>query len=118
MSKGALFVGWGALIPGREEAAQKVLKEAIQYLQRLQQEGAIDSFEAVALEPHGGDLAGFVLVKGDKEIVAELRVSAEFVRITARVQLVHSHVGVVGAYTGAEMQTLFQMWDQQTEELT
>ena len=30
MAKGALFVGWGAIIPGREEAAPKVLNEAVQ----------------------------------------------------------------------------------------
>jgi hypothetical protein len=118
MAKGALFVGWGALIPGREEAAQKVLGEALAYLQRLQQEGTIDGFEAVALEPHGGDLAGFVLVKGEREAMAQLRLSDDFVRIIARVQLMHSHVGVVVAYTGAEMQALFEMWDRQTEELT
>jgi hypothetical protein len=118
MAKGALFVGWGALIPGREQAARKVLAEAVQYLQRLQQAGTIDSFEAVALEPHGGDLAGFVLVRGDQEAIAHLRVSAEFTRVAVRVQLVHTHVGVVGAYTGAEMQSLFEVWDRQEEELT
>jgi hypothetical protein len=117
MAKRKLFVGWGALIPGREEAAQKVLNDAIQYLQRLQREGMIDGFETVALEPHGGDLAGFVLVKGDKDAVARLRESEEFLRVTVRVQLVHSHVSVVGAYTGAEMQALFEMWEQQSEEL-
>ena len=118
MAQGALFVGWGALLPGREQAAQNVVHEARHYLQQLQQAGTIDSFEAVALEPHGGDLAGFVLVKGDQETVARLRGSEEFVRIVARVQLVHSHVGVVGAYTGAELQALFALWDQQRAELT
>jgi hypothetical protein len=29
MAKAALFVGWGALIPGREEAAGKVLEGAV-----------------------------------------------------------------------------------------
>lgn len=90
----------------------------MQYLQQLQQEGTIDSFEAVALEPHRGELAGFGLVKGDKDAVARLRVRDDFLRIMARVQLVHSDVGVVGAYTGAEMQSLFEMWDHQIEELT
>ncbi len=117
MAKGALFVGWGALIPGREKVAQNVLGEALQYLQRLQGEGAIDSIEAVALEPHGGDLDGFVMVKGDKEVLAKLRVSDEFVRMIVGVQLVHQKVGVVWAYAGAEMQSLFTMWDQQEEKL-
>jgi len=107
MAKGALFVGWGALITGREKGAQNVLNHAMQYLQRLQQEGTLDSIEAVALEPHGGDLEGFVLVKGDKDVLARLRVDDKFVRMIVGVQLVHSHVGVVWAYTGAEMQSLF-----------
>jgi hypothetical protein len=118
VAKGTLFVGWGALIAGREKKARSVLGEAMQYLQRLQQEGTIDSIEAVALEPHGGDLNGFVLVKGDKQALARLRVDDEFVRIMVGVQLVHSKVGVVGAYTGAEMQSLFEMWGQQEEKLT
>ncbi|MDR7316435.1 hypothetical protein [Brevibacillus nitrificans] len=33
------------------------------------------------------------------------------------VQLVHRHVRVVGAYTGAELQSLFAMWDEQEEKL-
>jgi hypothetical protein len=118
MAKGALFVGRGALIPGREAAAQRVLEEAVQYLTALQRNGTIDSFELVALEPHGGDLAGFVLVKGDREAIARLRTSNEFARIVARVQLVHSNVGVVGAYTGPEMGALFELFDRQREELT
>ncbi len=117
MAKGALFVGWGAIITGREKAAAQVLGEAMQYCTKLQQDGIIDSFEAVALEPHGGDLQGFVLVKGDKETLAKLRVDDQFARTIIGVQLVHTNVGVVGAYTGAEMQSLFQMWDEQEDKL-
>ena len=117
MAKGALFVGWGALIPGREEAARGVLGEAMRYLQRLQGEGTLDAVEAVALEPHGGDLHGFVLVRGEREALARLRVSDEFVRVIVGVQLVHTHVGVVGAYAGEEMRSLFEVWDEQEKRL-
>jgi hypothetical protein len=95
-----------------------VLGDAMQYLQRQKQEGTIDCIEAVALDPHGGDLAGFVLVKGDKDAPARLRVADEFVQIIVSVQLMKSEVGVAWAYTGAEMQSLFEMWDQQEENLT
>lgn len=117
MAQGALFVGWGALIAGRERAAQGVLAGAMQYLERLRGQGVIESVEVVALEPHGGDLEGFVLVKGDKEALARLRVADEFVRVIVGVQLVHQKVGVVWAYTGAEMQTLFEAWSRQEEKL-
>ncbi len=118
MAKGALFVGWGALIPGREQAAQGVLNDAVAYCMRLQQEGTLDSFDAVALEPYGGNLIGFVLIKGDRDKLALLRVSDEFVRTLVRVQLVHENVSVIGAYSGTEMQALFQMWNEETETLT
>lgn len=117
MAKGALFVGWGVIIPGREEAAPQVLNEAVQWLVRLQQEGRIDGFEAVTLEPHGGDLAGFVLVEGNRESLASLRGEDEFLRTMVRVQLVHSKVGVGSAYTGAEMQSLFALWDREEATL-
>ncbi len=53
-----------------------------------------------------------------KETVGQLRVSGEFVQLIARMQLVHSKVGVIGARTGAEVRALFKMWDQQSEDLT
>jgi hypothetical protein len=117
MAKGALFVGWGPLIPGREKTGAGVLGEALEYLQRLQGEGILDSIEAAILEPHGGDLGGFVLVKGDKEGLAQLRVDDGFVRTIVGVQLVHQNVGVAWAYTDAAMQGLFTLWEEQEERL-
>jgi hypothetical protein len=117
MTKGSLFVSWGEIIPGREKAAQATLNDAMRYCIRLQQEGKIDHFETVALEPHGSDLNGFVLLTGDREAIAQLRAEDEFVSVMVGVQLVHRHVRVVGAYTGAEMQSLFAMWDEQEAKL-
>ncbi|WP_248926181.1 hypothetical protein [Paenibacillus hamazuiensis] len=117
MAKGSLIVGWGEIIPGREKAAQATLNSAMQYCIRLQQEGKIDRFEVVVLEPHGSDFNGFVLITGDKETVAKLRVEEEFVSVIIGVQLVHRYVRVVGAYAGAELQSLFAMWDEQEDKI-
>ena len=117
MSKSSLMVGWGEIIPGREKAAQATLNNAMQYCIRLQEEGTIDCFEVVVLEPHGSDLNGFVLITGYKETVTRLRAEDEFVSIMIGVQLVHRNVRVVGAYTGAELHSLFGMWDEQEEKL-
>jgi hypothetical protein len=57
-------------------------------------------------------------VKGDKDAIAEMRASEEFTRISIRVQVVNGNVGVVGAYTGAEMQSLFGIWDEEEGKLT
>lgn len=89
----------------------------MEYLQRLRAEGVLDSIETVLLEPHGGDLEGFVLVKGEKDALARLRVDDEFVRVIVGVQLVHARVGVVGAYTDAAMGSLLGVWDAQEKAL-
>jgi hypothetical protein len=117
MPKGALFVGWGAIIPGREKSASMVLAEAMSYLQRLAAEGLIESIEVVLLEPHGGDLEGFVLIKGERGKLADLRVDESFIEVIVGVQLVHAKVAVVGAYAGAEMQSLLRLWDRQEDKL-
>ncbi|WP_394840548.1 hypothetical protein LZC95_25950 [Pendulispora brunnea] len=117
MSQGALFVGWGSIIAGRERAAANVLGEALGYLERLKAEKTIERFETVLLEPHGGELEGFVLITGDKEKLARLRVDDEFVRVIVGVQLVHAKVGVVGAHTGEGLGALLRIWDEQEEKL-
>jgi hypothetical protein len=117
MAKGALFIGWGPAVRGRERKALQVFQEAVSYYQRLQQNGQIDSFEPVALEPHGGDLSGFLLVKGDADKLAQLRLDQEFVNLNTRAQLVVDNFGVVGGVFGAELQALFADFDKAAAEL-
>ena len=106
MATGALVIGWGPPVRGRELKALQVFNEAIEYYTRLQQQGTIESFEPVALEPHGGDLNGFVLVRGDREKLNALRTSEEFLRLNNRAALVVNNLGVINAFIGEELQRL------------
>jgi hypothetical protein len=117
MAQGALFIGWGAAAHGREQQALQLFGEAMAHWGGLQQRGEIDSFLAVGLEPHGGDLAGFVLMQGDEAKLARLRTDEEFVRMTARAQLCLDSVGVVGAYAGEGLQRLVATFGQAVGEL-
>lgn len=118
MAMNALFIGWGPVISGREQKSLQVFDEVIQYYTRLQQQGEIDSFEPIALEPHGGDLNGFCLVRGEPEKLNRLRNSEEFIRLNTRGLLVVDNLGVVGAWTGAELNSLFEDYAKQLGELT
>ena len=118
MAMGALFIGWGPAVRGREQKALGVFQEALQYYGRLQQQGEVQSFEAVALEPHGGDLDGFLLIKGDADKLARLRVSDEFIAINTRAQLVVENFGVTGAFIGEGLQSLFADFAKQAAELS
>jgi hypothetical protein len=117
MPQGALFIGWGRAVRGREQQALQVFQEALQYYERLKQSGQVESFEPVALEPHGGDLEGFLLIKGDAARLAQLRVDEEFIRLNTRAQLVVDNFGVTGGFIGEQMQRLFNDFGQQASQL-
>lgn len=117
MARGVLFIGWGPSVRGRERQSLQVFQQAMAFIERMQQSGRIDSFEPVALEPHGGELEGFVLIKGDADKLAQLRIDQEFVSLNTRAQLVVENFGVVGGVYGAEMQALFADFEKAAGEL-
>ena len=117
MAMGALFIGWGSTVRGREQKALEVFQEAVHYYARLQQQGEIQSFEPVALEPHGGDLAGFFLIKGDADTLARVRAGDEFIALNTRAQLVVENFGVAGAFVGDGLQSLFADFGKQAAAL-
>jgi hypothetical protein len=106
----AIFVGWGGGIVGRERQALQVFNETAEYFAGQQRSGQIEGFEAFLLTPHGGDLGGFFLVRGERAKLDQLKASQEFGRILTRAQIVVSNVGVVDATTGEELQRQFGGW--------
>ena len=103
MADFALFLGWGEISPGREQTATRVFGETMAYFGQLQEQGEIASVEPFFLEPHGGDLGGFFLVRGEEEALGKVRASQEFGRVVLRATMVVQNVGVVSATTGAEL---------------
>ena len=118
MAEAGLFVGYGLPVRGRERQALKVFGEALEYLARLQQQGEIESFETVFLEPHGGDLNGFTLVRGDPDKLSRIRISDEFQRLSQRSSLITEGFGVLGAVLGEQVGTLMGVYNEQVEDLT
>ena len=118
MTTGALLIGWGTVVRGREQKALQLFNESIQYYTRLQQQGTIESFEPVVLEAHGGDLQGFLLVRGDRDKLNALRTSEEFLHLTNRAELVLDNVGIVTAFIGEELQRQFTDYQTLVSELS
>ena len=118
MADAGLFIGWGAPVRGREAKGLEVFGEALAYYARLQQDGVIEGFETGILEPHGGDLQGFVLVRGSEEKLAQLRVDDEFVRLSTRAGLVVEGVGVIGVSLGDGLEQAIATYQEAISELT
>jgi len=100
MANYALFIGWGNVVRGREELSLTVFQETIEFWTRAQQDGQIDGFEPFLLEPHGGGLAGFMMVYAERDRLDRLRASEEFERLMTRADSVIDDLGVVTAYAG------------------
>jgi hypothetical protein len=113
MADAGLFIGWGEVVRGREKEAVDLFNEVLGYYGRLQEEGTIESFEPVFLEPHGGDLSGFVLIRGDAEKLASVRVSDEFTQFALRATMHVDNFGVVGADLAERLQRQMEYYTEQ-----
>jgi hypothetical protein len=118
MATGALFIGWGAAIDGREQKALQVFGEAVQYWARLQEQGKIEGFDTFALDPHGGELQGFAVLRGDRAQLAPLFADPDFVNMNTRAGLVVRNFGVVMGHTGEGLNQLFASFGKNAAELS
>ncbi len=73
MANMGIMVGWNRAVTGREGHTLAKFGEYVVYLSRLQAEKYIESFEPVLTRPHGGDLNGFFLIRGNRDKFNELR---------------------------------------------
>jgi hypothetical protein len=118
MADSALFIGFGGSVRGRERQALTVLAEALEYFSRLQKESQIESFEPVSLGPHGGELDGFILLRGDQDQLARIRGSDEFHRLITRGELIADNLAVIDARLGDRLNAELSVFTQQLDELT
>jgi 4-hydroxy-L-threonine phosphate dehydrogenase PdxA len=102
MADFGLFLGFGQPARGREVQAAKVFGETLAYYAELQKQGEIESFQVAILEPHGGELGGFVLLRGESDRLGKVRASAEFQRLLLRGGFIADDIGVVSALLDGE----------------
>ena len=117
MANYGLFIGFGYPVRGREQAAMRVFNEFVQYLTAQQQAEAIAGFEPVFLQPHGGDLGGFFLVRGDGERLSRLRISDEWLDLSYRADLIVEGFGVTAATVGDEIEQELGRFQRHAQEL-
>ena len=111
MADAGLFIGWGQVVRGREGPAVDGFNEFVEFLGQQQADAGIESFEICFLEPHGGDLEGFILVRGTTEQMNSLDDNDEFLHHMTRASLRVENLGVVRAALGegvARQMTIYQ----------
>jgi hypothetical protein len=78
MSNAGILIGWTRAFNGKETIALSKFGEFTMYVTKLQKEKHIDSFEPVIMRPHGGDLNGFFLIRGDAAKLAAVRATDQW----------------------------------------
>ena len=87
MADHGVFIGFGFPARGREQEAAAVFQSLLEFLGGQAQQGNLENFEPAFIQPHGGDLGGFVLVRGERSKLDAVVASDEFQRIVIRAQL-------------------------------
>ena len=110
MSDSGIMVGWDRVVPGEDVGAVELWGEITLYLARVRAEGWIDSHEFVMLGAHGGDLNGFILIRGSQEGLGKMRNSDDFLQLVVKANKKLLGLRVLRAHFGAEVQKLMRIY--------
>ena len=110
MTSNCLFFGWNRSTPGRERLSAEHFQQFGQYLGNQQQKGTIKSFEIVFLDPHGGELNGFILIRGESAKLDALVSSNDWVTHQTRALLHLEQSGAVRGVTDELVQERMDLW--------
>jgi len=113
MANRTLFIGWNRPTPGKEKQAAQLFQKTLQFYGKLVADGRIESFEPVILSAHGGNLNGFMLLRGDSGKIAKLREDDDFMDMVIEAELCLDGVGIVLGYIGDGLMEIFSRWMKQ-----
>lgn len=94
MADRVLFVGWGTPVRGREERGLEVFNDSVGLYGRMQQDGRIEQFNIVLLDPNR-DLNGYAELHGSAEQLNAVRGSEDFRAMLVDASLIVDDVRVV-----------------------
>jgi hypothetical protein len=110
MADRMLFIGWGGTVRGREERGLEVFNEALGLYGRMQQEGHIEKFDVVLLDPNA-NLGGYIELHGSAEQLSAARAGEEFRRTLVDASLVVEDLRIIEGFTNdgvAKQMALYQ----------
>ena len=72
----------------------------MQFYSKLQADGRIESFDTVVLDAHGGDLNGFIMLKGSSQQIAAVRQDSAWIELMVEAGYCIEGVGGISGYIG------------------
>ena len=116
MADRILFIGWGQVVAGREQKSMQLWSKAMEYYGGLQSDGHIENFEPVLLAAHGGDLHGFIILRGEAQKLAALREESTFLDLAMEAGYCLENFGIIGGYIGDSIMDQLTRWSKHFAE--
>jgi hypothetical protein len=105
-----IFLGWKRVSPVHEQQGMELFQEMTHYLDTLQRDKTIQSYDVVFLDPNGGSLTGFFLLRGDSAKLDTLQASEEWQINIGRAMLYLEDPTEIRGATGEEIQKRVVLW--------
>ena len=111
MADRVLFVSWGEVVRGREVAALENFNETIGLYGQMQQDGRIESFDVVLLNP-SMEIAGYMQIHGSSEQLNALKDSEDFRRNLHAGSLIVDELKLVDGYTNEGIAAEMELYQE------
>jgi hypothetical protein len=110
MADRVVFISWGQVVRGREERAMENFNETVGLYGQMQQDGRVESFDVVLLNPSTG-MDGYIVIKGSADQLSKLKDSEDFQRQLATATLIVDDLKMTDGYTNegvAQQMAIYQ----------
>ena len=110
MDRNIIFFAWNRSVPGREQVSAAHFQDFVGFLEGQAAAGNIQGFDVAFLDPHGGDLNGFFVIRGDPSRLDALVGTAEWMEHMTRAALHLEGSGTVRGVTGDGVKDRMELW--------
>ena len=110
MADRVLVISWGSNVRGSEERGLEVFNAALGLYGRMQQDGRIEGFDVMLMEPNGM-MEGCIQIQGTAEQLAGIREDEEFQRAVIDASLIVDDLRLMDGFVNegiARQMAMFQ----------
>ena len=109
MADRVLFISWGENVHGREERGLEVFNETVGMYGRFQQEGRIESFDVVLLNPANG-IEGYLAIHASAAQIADIKEDEDFRRGLLDASMIVQSLTVTDGYANEGIAEAMEMY--------
>ncbi|MBK0394714.1 hypothetical protein [Ramlibacter algicola] len=110
MKTNAILLTWDRALPGRELLGTELFRDFMKYAEGLKNEGAVESFDVLYLEPRGVGIAGYFVFRGAPQKLTALTERDDWVRMMLRSQMTLKNPALVRGYAGPAIGERMKTW--------